>query len=175
MAIFNARGIGNKITLTSTKMWEYAINYMFVSESKYHTCKDTWLASYPFIAASSRPPGRQFESIPTKHGCALLCSNAWQRVWKDLVVSQPGYSTNKTVGATTMLSSGQQTSRRASSPPPPPVTQAPLPETTKLALELHKSGAPRCTGCPANTVWLKTICRGAGGKNRHHQLPVRTQ
>ena len=81
MAILNTRGLANKITLSTTKMWEYQINYMFVCETKYNTVRDT--TSHPFIAASSRPPRGINEMRPTKHGCALLSSNAWQRVWKN--------------------------------------------------------------------------------------------
>jgi len=51
------------------RMCQAGIDYCFVSETKYHSRKDT--SSYPFLAASSRPPqGGAYGPVP--YGCALL-------------------------------------------------------------------------------------------------------
>lgn len=69
IAIFNALGLSNKLTILARRMWDSNIDYTFVSETRLHRLKDT--ISHPYLAAASRPP----TTTACKHGCALVASD----------------------------------------------------------------------------------------------------
>ena len=68
--IFNASGLGNKMSAILEAMAASDVDYAF---TKYHhDQKNT--SSHPFLAASSRPVPVRI-NVPTKHGIALLASD----------------------------------------------------------------------------------------------------